>query len=357
VKWHGVGRDGAAGTGRGGTTGTARGGTGPGRAGRRGRGGGRGAGRDDGHGGGAAGAGRGGRLGGWAGNGYAGGGWIWAHDTLESVLPPDNHVHTEWSWDTPGDASMSRSCEQALAAGVPAVAFTDHLDFTDWIDGDRIGTENLDPHRYRHMYLLDVSGYLEAVADCRERYPDLRILSGVEIGEAHMWGASASAVVAAGEFDRVLGSLHAIPMDGRLTAADELFTRMSPDDVMRRYLGELVRLVEGSDLFQVLAHLDFPRRMWPWSAGAYDERTFETEYRAVLRALAASDRVLEVNTKSPLVSTELLGWWREAGGRAVSFGSDAHQPWRVGDKFKLAVDVVEAAGFRAGRDRFDFWRI
>jgi histidinol-phosphatase (PHP family) len=172
-----------------------------------------------------------------------------------------------------------------------------------------------------------------------------------------MWGASAAAVVAASGFDRILGSLHAIPVGGRLMAAEDLFRQMPADEVMRRYLGELVRLVEGSDIFQVLAHLDFPRRMWPWAAGPYEEQAFETEYRAVLSALAAGDRILEVNTKGPLVSAELLGWWREAGGRAVSFGSDAHQPWRVGDKFKLAIDVVEAAGFRAGRDRFDFWRI
>jgi histidinol-phosphatase (PHP family) len=273
------------------------------------------------------------------------------------VLPPDNHVHTEWSWDTPGEASMARSCEQALAVGVPAVAFTDHLDFTDWIDGDQIGTANLDPHRYNRMHLLDVTGYLAAVEECRERYPDLRVLSGAEIGEAHMWAASAGALVARSGFERILGSVHAIPFDGRLTAADDLFRLMPADDVMRRYLGEVLRLVEGSDLFQVLAHLDFPRRMWPWTAGPYDERTFEAEYRAVLTALAAGDRVLEVNTKSPMVSAELVRWWREGGGRAVSFGSDAHQPWRVGDKFKLAVDVVEAAGFRAGRDRFDFWRL
>jgi histidinol-phosphatase (PHP family) len=273
------------------------------------------------------------------------------------VLPPDNHVHTEWSWDTPGEASMARSCEQALAVGVPAVAFTDHLDFTDWIDGDQIGAENLDPHRYNRMHLLDVTGYLAAVDECRERYPDLRILSGAEIGEAHMWAASAGAMVARSGFERILGSVHAIPFDGRLTAADEAFRLMPADDVMRRYLGEVLRLVEGSDLFQVLAHLDFPRRMWPWTAGPYDERAFEAEYRAVLAALAAGDRILEVNTKSPMVSAELVRWWREAGGRAVSFGSDAHQPWRVGDKFKLAVDVVEAAGFRAGRDRFDFWRL
>ena len=97
--------------------------------------------------------------------------------------------------------------------------------------------------------------------------------------------------------------------------------------------------------------------MWPRTAEPYDEEAFEPEYRAVLRALAASGRVLEVNTKSPLPSTGLLRWWRDEGGRAVSFGSDAHQSWRVGDRFKLAVDIAEAAGFRAGRDPFDFWRL
>jgi histidinol-phosphatase (PHP family) len=49
-------------------------------------------------------------------------------------------------------------------------------------------------------------------------------------------------------------------------------------------------------------------------------------------------------------------WFREEGGEAVSFGSDAHQPTAVGQRFDLAVDIVEAAGFRPGRDRFDFWR-
>ena len=89
---------------------------------------------------------------------------------------------------------MVRSCEQALAAGLPGVAFTDHLDFTTWTDGDQIGAENLDPHRYTRMHLLDLPGYLATLDDCRQRYPDLRILSGVEIGEAHLWAASAAAM-------------------------------------------------------------------------------------------------------------------------------------------------------------------
>ena len=276
---------------------------------------------------------------------------------MGSVLPPDNHVHTEWSWDAPAEASMVRSCEQALAAGVAAVAFTDHLDFTTGTEADRITTEHIDPRPYARMHVLDVPGYLASVQECRRRYPDLRILTGAEIGEAHLWAASAQAVVAGAGFDRILGSLHAIPFDGKLTAADELFRRMPADQVMRLYFAELLRLVEGSDIFQVLAHLDFPRRMWPWSAAPYDERAHEPEIRAVLHALAGGGRILEMNTKSPLASPELLQWWREAGGTAVSFGSDVHQPWRVGDRFKLAVDMAEATGFRAGRDRFDFWRL
>ena len=59
---------------------------------------------------------------------------------------------------------------------------------------------------------------------------------------------------------------------------------------------------------------------------------------------------------SPLASVELVRWFGDEGGEAISFGSDAHTPTAVGQRFDLAVDVVEAAGFRPGRDRFDFWR-
>ncbi len=251
---------------------------------------------------------------------------------------------------------MARSCEQALALGLPAVAFTDHLDFTAWMDGDQVAAEGLSTDRYRRMRPLDVPGYLAAIDECRRRYPGLRILSGAEIGEAHLFQVSAKAVAARAGFDRVLGSLHAIPVDGRLTAADYLFQRLPAAEVMRRYFAEVLRLIAGSDLFEVLAHLDFPRRMWPPSAGPYQEKAFEAEYRTVLRALAGSGRVLELNTKSPLASVELLRWWRDCGGTAVSFGSDAHQPWRVGDKFKQAAGIAEAAGFSPGRDPFEFFR-
>jgi histidinol-phosphatase (PHP family) len=251
---------------------------------------------------------------------------------------------------------MVRSCEQAVAIGLPAVAFTEHLEFTEGGAGDAILNTATDHRWWGRIKPLDVAGYMASVEECRQRFPGLRILSGVEAGESHLFSASAAAIVSAHAFDRVLGSLHAVPYQGRLVSADALFGRMSDGDAMRYYFTELVALIEGSDLFEVLAHLDFPRRYWPKGPHLYREAPFEAEYRAALRALAASGRVLELNTKSPLASVDLVRWWREEGGRAVSFGSDAHLPNRVGGRFKLAVDIVEQAGFRPGHDPYDFWR-
>jgi histidinol-phosphatase (PHP family) len=272
------------------------------------------------------------------------------------VLPADNHVHSQWSYDTFGRTSMVAECERALELGVPAVAFTEHLDFNDYGPGDAIAATGIKPGWWDAMRPLDVTGYLASVEECRHRFPSLRILSGVEAGEPHLFAGSVAAVLAAGSFDRVLGSLHALAWEGRQVNSSSLFRIMEPAEVMRRYLAEVAALAQGSGAFEILAHLDYPRRHWPAGAGPYAESDFEPEYRAVLRALASSGRVLEVNTFSPMASVTLLRWWREEGGTAVSFGSDAHVASRVGDKFRQAVEIAEAGGFGRGRDPADFWR-
>jgi histidinol-phosphatase (PHP family) len=271
------------------------------------------------------------------------------------TLPADNHVHSQWSHDTGPRASMAAACARAVELGLPAVAFTEHLDFTEWGPGDAIAGTGITPNDQWGPRPFDVDGYLSCVEECRRRFPSLRIWSGAEAGEPHLFAGSAAAVLSSGRFDRVLGSVHTLPSGGRLVYARALL-REPASSLMRRYFTEVVAMIEGSDLFEVLAHLDYPRRYWPEAAGRYQETDFEEEYRAVLRALASSGRVLELNTASPLVSVGLLRWWREEGGTALSFGSDAHLPGYVGERFGEAAGLAEAAGFRPGRDPFDFWR-
>ena len=280
------------------------------------------------------------------------------------MKPTDNHVHTRWSWDTATSSSMQLACARAVEIGLPGLAFTEHVDFTEWSQHDSAELAaggiaqpvGIEPRP--RVRPFDVEGYSADLARCREEFPDLRILSGIESGEPHLFPASVAAVLSAGNFERVLGSLHGIVDGGTLLGADgALFARLDAHEVMRRYFAELAVLVESSSAFNVLAHCDYPRRYWPTKrVGVYAESDFEEEYRTAFRALASSGRALEINTRSPLASAELMRWWWQEGGDAVSFGSDAHQPWRVGDDFDTAVDVVEAAGFRPGRDRFDFWR-
>jgi histidinol-phosphatase (PHP family) len=273
----------------------------------------------------------------------------------DQTPPPDNHVHTHWSWDTSETSTMARACERAVALGLPAIAFTEHLDFTIWDPDDRATDEGLvERHASRHAE-IDVEGYFAELADVRERFPQLRIWSGVEAGEPHLFAASVAAHLRGAPVDRVLGSLHSLSENGRLYGVGHLLWE-DPDGTMRRYLAEVVDMVESSDVFQVLAHVDFPRRYWPGGTHRYSEKDYEEEYRDVFRALADTGRALEVNTTSPLASVDQVRWFREEGGEIVSFGSDAHQPGAVGQRFDLAVDIVEAAGFRPGRDAFDFWR-
>ena len=274
-----------------------------------------------------------------------------------SRLPADNHVHSQFSWDTGAEASMERTCARAVQVGLPAVAFTEHVDFTVWGARDNPPATAASIATRERVRPLDVDGYLASIQACRERFPGLRILSGIEAGEPHHFAGSVAAVLDGGRFDRVLGSLHSVVHEGRLVGVDRVLRQLDPDAVMRGYFAELFALVENSDAFQVLAHCDYPRRSWPTGqVGQYREADFEEEYRTVFRALARSERALELNTRSPLASVTLMKWWYEEGGGAVSFGSDAHVPLRVGEHFGVAVDVVEAAGFRPGRDEYDFWR-
>ncbi len=51
---------------------------------------------------------------------------------IGATVPPDNHVHTEWSWDAAA-GSMEASCARALELGLPSIAFTEHVDATRWV--------------------------------------------------------------------------------------------------------------------------------------------------------------------------------------------------------------------------------
>jgi histidinol-phosphatase (PHP family) len=245
---------------------------------------------------------------------------------------------------------MEATCRRAVEIGLPAVAFTEHADFTGG--------------GYPDFHPLEMTAYRCEVERCRSLFPGLRVLSGVELGQPHRFPAEAAAVLAAGPIDRVLGSVHCVPWQGDLVdvSFDGMLGPSRAAGTVRSYLAELLALVDSSEPFEVLAHVDYPKRYWPHAELTYRDEDHEEEIRAVLRAAAARGSVLEVNTtrgadprRGLCPGPTVLRWWVEAGGRAISLGSDAHDPERVARGFDLACGMIEAAGFRPNDDPTGYW--
>jgi histidinol-phosphatase (PHP family) len=281
-----------------------------------------------------------------------------------TTLPADAHVHSEWSWDSGSDpasvGSMRRICARAVRIGLPAVVFTEHLDLEDcWrVDDGDIGEhaqKYVDNTGQVTLPPFDAVGYLAAIDRCRHDYPELRILTGVEFGQPHLWDKKAAALLSSGAIDRVNGSLHMLPfIDGDRAEPTTLYRHRLADEVMWTYLEEIPRMVAGSDSFIVFTHIDYAVRSWPVAdAGPFDPRRFEDGFRAAMRAIADSGRALEMNTRR--LWPWIPQWWAEEGGRAVSFGSDAHGPEALAANFPEAMAMVESFGFGPGSRPEDFW--
>ncbi len=280
------------------------------------------------------------------------------------TLPADSHVHSEWSWDTGGPHSpaagrMRATCEQAVRIGLPAVYFTEHLDVPGtW----RAEPQDLMPHQQSMLdeagrvefAPLDAVGYLTAVDRLRHEFPELRIHTGVELGQPHLRQERVAQIIDLGVVDRVLGSLHTLDLGGGPAEPGTLCREHDPADVMTAYLDQVPAVVRGSDAFQVFAHIDYAVRLWPVAtAGPFDPRAFEDGFRAALRSIADGGRALEMNTRR--LWPWIPQWWAQSGGQAVTFGSDAHTPDGLAAHFPEATAMLEHFGFRPGRTPEEFW--
>lgn len=279
-------------------------------------------------------------------------------------LAADSHVHSEWSWDTGGPTShaagrMEATCARAQQIGVPALFFTEHVDLEDaW----RSPPEDLMEHQ-RHLvnadgYVdvprLDVEGYLASIDRCRAMFPDLTILTGVELGQPHLRQQQAQEQIDLDRLDRVNGSLHTLAWGEDRAEPGTLFRVWPAEEVITAYLEEMCRMVASGEAFPVVTHLDYAVRSWPLEqVGPFDPRRFEEPIRTTMRAIATSGRALEMNTRR--LWSWMPQWWSEEGGRAITLGSDAHTPADLASGFPETAAMVEHYGFTPGGRPQDLW--
>ena len=254
----------------------------------------------------------------------------------------DYHMHLADD-DEPLDADafttahIERYVARARECGVDEIGFTDHVfrfhEARDWLD--------------HHLWQDDAVGRLDdyRVAVRTAADAGLPVKLGLEVDYIEGREEDIAGVVADGDWDYLLGSVHWV--DGLAVDWDAapIWERYPVDEVWRRYV-DVLGAAASSGIYDSMAHPDL--------AKVFGDRPAELEplHGTIADAFAAAGVCAEVSTAGYrqalgelYPAPPLLAMLHERGV-PVTLGSDAHAPAGVGRDFDRALGELHEAGYR-----------
>lgn len=250
----------------------------------------------------------------------------------------DYHLHTNHSMDC--EMPMEDLCNAAVLAGLQEICMTEHTEF-----GHPDSTSDLPP---------DVDAWLAEISVMRERFPQLRIKAGIEIGDNPSCRDGIKAWHTKLPLDFCLLSLHLI--DNEDPYFPSFFEGKTQDAFYKRYveckLESLLAWQPGD--YDAMAHLGYCAKFAPYPV---EERPLRwrhapDQFDLIFETLAAEGKALEINTSGRrsmgeyIPDRELLTRYCEKGGEFVTLGSDAHHPYHVGNWLDDARELAKSCGLR-----------
>lgn len=256
----------------------------------------------------------------------------------------DQHLHSRHSMDSTTDPR--ENCVGAIARGLRGLTFTEHYD--------------MHPEE-RPGCIWDYAAIADTIGELREKFAD-RIEVGFGIEVCYQPGEMPGILdyLAAHDFDVVLLSIHWCG-GKRLHVRDD-WAGLDHKDMGRVYFQAVLEAVRlclklreaGERPFDVLGHPDlakrYARRYWK----AFDVREHADVIDEIWHTALAADIVPEINlsTLRDSVGEPMPGEWTieryvEAGGRAMSIGSDGHRSDHIGAGFDEAAGILQRAGIES----------
>lgn len=250
----------------------------------------------------------------------------------------DYHVHTRRCGHAQGEDR--RYVEAAIKKGLKEIGFSDHIPIYYQADqGKKISN--------RGMPRAALDDYVDSIMDLKAAYPEIAVKLGLEIDVAPGWEEQFVEMIASYPWDYLTGAVHFISKwDYHYISYD---TDHSVAEIYEAYFDQ-VAVAAGSGLFDILGHIDLPRRFFPRLA----ESEMNDLYRNLAIRLGKANVVVELNTYGVRGSRQsgvgvfpdeqLLRMIRHHGVN-VTLGSDAHSPPEVGADFNRAIERLRVVGY------------
>ena len=264
----------------------------------------------------------------------------------------DYHLHTFHSMD--GRQSMDDLCRTMAAQGVEEICLTEHIE-----PGHPDQDADIPPNW---------PIYKEEIRQMREKYPQLTIRAGVEIGDNPLCRDQIKADLQSLQLDFHLLSLHLVNgMDPYYS--DRYFGGKTRAQAYREYAEAKAESILAWDDFDSIAHIGYAAKFGiytgPERALVYDDAP--DVFDEILRHIIRLGKCLEVNTSGfaltghPFAHTTILKRYVELGGENFTFGSDSHAVDRDYDGIERAKDLVRSLGgkYQASFDQrqMTLWKI
>lgn len=247
----------------------------------------------------------------------------------------DYHIHTNRCGHAVGADREYAEC--AIARGLTEMGFADHCPLYYKIP---------EGFRFTQRGMGDLTEYVRSLEALRREFHPFPIRMGLEIDFLSGHEEQLTKMLRDYPFDYTIGSVHFIPewSYGYITN----YRSRPALEVYQRYY-RIVQEMARSGIFQIIGHLDLPRRAVE-EPGVDDLAHLEEELVAVI---ADSGMAVEINSSGWRLALKGGGYPAQHllqrlyhRGVPITFGSDAHRPQEVGTCFEQALALARAVGYR-----------
>lgn len=230
--------------------------------------------------------------------------------------------------------------EAAIDRGMKVIGIADHSPY--------FSSKEDHPYPTIAMAKSEFPAYVKEVLELKQIYSDkIEVLLGVESDFFPEYVDNYRACFEPYPFDYIIGSVHHV--DGISIFKRGRWEGLTEQEKIRTKENyySLIERSARSGMFQILGHIDAMKGFYPAFSTIQTEAVEHT-----LKAIGETDIAIEINTSG---KTKDVGGWYPSDeilemaryyGVKVTFGSDAHDPERVGDEFDLVMKHLKDIGFK-----------